>query len=88
MADGLYDESIEFPSGKKIILRSINGPASTFIQGENNKYTVKVDSSLAGTTIEGFTITHALGSYGGGIYNDVNGKLTINHCNVSGNTAY
>ena len=33
VADGIYDESIEFPSGKKMILRSINGPVLLLFRG-------------------------------------------------------
>ena len=67
VADGTYDETIDFPPGKKVILESINGPSSTTIRGDDNSFTVILDNSLPGTTIEGFTITHAVGLIGGGI---------------------
>ncbi len=86
VADGTYDETICFPSGKKVILQSVNGPSSTTIRGDDNSSTVNLSNSLPGTTIEGFTITHAVGLVGGGIFNDV-GNLTIYNCTVSGNTA-
>ena len=84
--NGTYDESISFPSGKKIILQSVNGPSSTVIRGDDDSRTVNLDDSLLGTTIEGFTITHAVGDTGGGIYNDY-GYLTIDNCIICGNTA-
>lgn len=87
VADGTYDETIDFPSGKKVILQSVNGPSSTTIRGDINSFTVTLGNSLPGTTIEGFTITHAVGLSGSGIFNDV-GNLTIYNCTVSNNTAY
>jgi hypothetical protein len=84
VADGTYDETIDFPSGKKITLQSVNGPSSTTIRGDLNLYTVNLGSSLPGTTIEGFTITHDVGIIGGGIWNDV-GSLTIYNCAISNN---
>ena len=86
VADGTYDETIDFPSGKKVILQSVNGPSSTTIRGDDNSSTVNLSNSLPGTTIEGFTITHAVGLIGGGILNDV-GNLAIYNCTVFGNTA-
>ena len=85
VSDGTYDESIYFSPGKKIILRSVNGPSSTIIRGADYEYTVNLESSLAVTTIEGFTITHAPFQYGGGIYNDLVSSLIINHCIIFGN---
>ena len=87
VADGTYDETIYFPSGKKVILQSVNGPSSTTIRGDDNSSTVNLSNSLPGTTIEGFTITHAVGLSGRGIFNDV-GNLTIYNCTISGNTTY
>ena len=88
VADGTYDENIFFPSGMKIILLSKNGPSSTAIRGDDIIYTVNLDNSPPGTTIEGFTITHAVGLIGGGISNDVGSNLIIDNCTISGNTAY
>ena len=86
VADGTYDESIVFPSGKKIILQSINGPSSTIIRGNDDLDTVTFSGSLTGTTMEGFTITHTGGLIGRGIFIH-NGNLTINNCVISGNSA-
>jgi hypothetical protein len=86
VADGTYDESITFPSDKVIILQSINGASSTIIKGNNDSYTVTFVGSLTGTTLEGFTITHADGLTGRGIF-IYNGNLTINNCTISNNSA-
>jgi hypothetical protein len=84
VADGTYDETICFPSGKKVILQSVNGPSSTTIRGDHNSFTVNLSNSLPGTTIEGFTITHDVELMGGGIFNDM-GNLTIYNCAISNN---
>ena len=84
VADGTYDETIGFPYGKKVILQSVNGTSSTTIRGDDNSSTIYLSNSLSGTTIEGFTITHAFGLIGGGIRNDL-GNLTIYNCTVSNN---
>jgi len=83
--DGTYDESITFPPGKKIILRSVNGASSTTIRGDNGSATVTFDGSLEGTILEGFTITHASGNYGRGITALHNNYLIIKNCNISNN---
>ena len=85
VADGTYDETIDFPSVKKVILQSVNGPSSTIIRGDDNSCTVILDNSLPGTTIEGFTITHAVGLSGGGIWNDLGSNSTIYNCTISNN---
>ena len=83
VSNGTYDESITFPFIKKIILRSINGASSTIIRGNDDSTTVTTDASREDTTLEGFTITHASGNKGRGIY--TNGNLIIKNCTVSGN---
>ena len=87
VTDGTYDETINFPSGKKVILQSVNGPSSTTIRGDDNSYTVNLEGSLSGTTIEGFTITHAVDLSGRGIVNDWDSKLNVYNCIISGNSA-
>jgi len=84
VADGTYDESITFPSGKKIILQSVNGASSTIIRGNDDSNTVHLNNSSEGTTLNGFTITHADGLAGRGIYN--RSYLSINNCIISGNS--
>jgi len=85
VADGTYDETIYFPSGKKVILQSVNGPSATIIRGDDKSSTVNLSYSLPGTTIEGFTITHDIGDIGSGIVNDLGSDLTIDNCTVSNN---
>ena len=85
VGNGIYDETIYFPSGKKVILQSVNGPYATTIRGDDNSYTVNSSNSLPGTTIEGFTITHTVGLSGSGIFNDLGSNLTIDNCTISNN---
>ena len=86
VADGTYDETITFPFIKKIILRSVNGASSTIIRGNNNSATVITDAAREGTILDGFTITHASGNKGRGIY--TNGNLNIKNCIISGNSIF
>lgn len=67
VADGTYDESITFPSSKKIILQSVNSTSSTTIRGIDSSTTVTFNGSPAGTTLGGFTIIHTGGDTGRGI---------------------
>jgi murein DD-endopeptidase MepM/ murein hydrolase activator NlpD len=85
--DGIYDESITFPPLKKIILRSVNGPSLTTIRGDDSSRTVTSADSLIGTTLKGFTITHADGLIGRGIYIS-GGYLIINNCTIFDNSVY
>jgi uncharacterized repeat protein (TIGR02543 family) len=80
--DGTYAESITFPNGMLITLKSVNGASSTFITGDNDSATVICVDSLQGTTLEGFTITHNSGYTGKGITIAV-GYLTINNCTLA-----
>jgi len=84
--DGTYDESITFPSGKVIVLQSLNSPSSTIIRGSNGSPTVIFDGSLEGTSLDGFTIMHENENNGNGIYIS-NGYLTIKNCDISNNRA-
>jgi hypothetical protein len=84
--DGTYDESIIFPSGRVIILKSLNGSSLTTIRGNDVSATVTLDGSLEGTTLEGFTITHADGLTGRGIY-IIHSNLSIENCTISNNHA-
>lgn len=87
VANGVYNESITFPSGKLIILRSVNGdPDTTFIIGAHNASTVTCNHSFEGTKLQGFTISHKSGTSGAGVYNH-NGTLMIVGCTISGNSA-
>ncbi|MCK5768535.1 MAG: InlB B-repeat-containing protein, partial [Candidatus Atribacteria bacterium] len=83
--DGTYAESITFPNGILITLKSLNDASSTFITGVDGFATVTCSSSLGGTTLEGFTINHESGYTGRGITVTA-GYLTIKNCTVSNNS--
>ena len=83
--DGVYNESITFPSNKKIILKSVNSYSFTTIIGDNGSPTVIGSNSLEGTTLEGFTISHNSGDTGRGIEIS-GGYLNINNCTISHNS--
>jgi hypothetical protein len=84
--DGTYAESINFPDGKVITLRSLHGAFSTIITGVDGSATVTCGSLEGTTTLEGFTINHESGNTGRGI-NITAGYLTINNCIISDNSA-
>jgi len=84
--NGTYNESITFPTDKVIILQSVNGSSSTIIRGNDGLNTVTFDGSLTGTILEGFTITHANGLIGRGVY-IIDGNLSIENCNITTNHA-
>ena len=86
VANGVYNESITFPSGKVIYLESIDGSASTMIEGLDDKYTITCNGAQQGTDIRGFTICHKSGDSGAGLYN-TNGSVKITVCNISGNVS-
>ena len=86
VADGIYDESITFPSSKNITLQSVNGPAYTIIKGNNGSCTITSGSSTE-VILTGFTITHISGQTGWGIGNYNNSNMTINNCTISNNIA-
>ena len=84
--DGTYAESITFPDGKVITLRSLHGALSTIITGVDGSATVTCGFLEGTTTLEGFTINHESGNTGRGITITA-GYLTINNCWVSDNSA-
>jgi hypothetical protein len=86
VADGTYAESITFPDGKVITLRSLHGAFSTIITGVDGSATVTCGFLEGTTTLEGFTINHESGNTGRGITITA-GYLTINNCWVSDNSA-
>jgi hypothetical protein len=83
--DGVYNESITFPSNKKIILKSVNSYSFTTIIGDNDLPTVTGSNSLEGTTLDGFTISHNSGDTGRGIEIS-GGYLNIDNCTISHNS--
>ena len=84
--DGTYAESITFPDGKVITLRSLHGALSTIITGVDGSATVTCGFLEGTTTLEGFTINHESGNTGRGITITA-GYLTINNCWVYDNSA-
>lgn len=86
VANGIYNESITFPSSKLVILRSVNGASYTFIIGVNGSNTVTCNNSLQGTNLAGFNISHKIGVSGAGVSNN-NGTITITGCVIGGNSA-
>ncbi|MDD5014833.1 MAG: InlB B-repeat-containing protein [Atribacterota bacterium] len=82
-SDGTCEESITFPTGKIIILQSVNGASSTIIQGVNGSTTITCNDSFVGTILEGFTITHESPKTGRGIENGE--TLVISNCIITDN---
>lgn len=89
VADGIYYESgIRF-NGKPLTLKSLKGPDSTIINGNNsNSVFIFNASEDADSIVDGFTITNGHPQYyGGGIYCGTNSSPTIRSCNIEQNTA-
>lgn len=91
MDDGPYNETIQFPSDNVVILKSASG--STVINGEGyGTCTVAMFGCPEGTTMEGFTITHASGESGRGIFvkeeffSKNGSNVVINNCTISNNS--
>ena len=82
---GIYHESVSFPTGKVITLRSVNGTFPAIIIGDKGFAAVTSNNSLEGTTLEAFTITHNTGDNGRGIYANGPGFLTIKNCIIYNN---
>jgi len=87
--DGTYPEHIDF-LGKKITLRSENGPFRTTINGdpevlENIAIVTFWKSEGADSMLDGFTITNGNGIFGGGI-SCYASEPTIFNCIITGNT--
>lgn len=85
--DGTYSEHIDF-LGKKITVRSENGPFRTTINGDPNIDTYIVsfwNSEGAYSVLGGFTITNGNGGFGGGI-SCYAAEPTISNCIITGNT--
>ena len=85
VADGTYDESINFPYGENLTLQSVNGASSTTIRGDDGLPTVSLYETygFGSYILKGFTITHVSGNYGTGIY--AKGNLTIKNCTIISN---
>ena len=88
--DGTYEENINF-SAKALTVKSVNGAASTIIDGKGSGIVVTFSSGEgSGSVLDGFTIFHGSGSgsnWGGGI-RCFSSSPTITNCIISGNTGY
>jgi len=91
VGDGTYPEYIDF-LGKKITVRSENGPFRTTINGDPDLDTEDPhivnfwNSEGADSVLDGFTITNGNGVFGGGICCYAS-EPTISNCIITGNTA-
>lgn len=93
VASGTYFENIDF-KGKAITIESVDGAASTTIDGMQNGSVVSfVSGEGVESVLSGFTITNGTGtldvaiSYGGGIYCDLASSPTITGNIITSNTA-
>jgi parallel beta-helix repeat protein len=86
--DGTYVENISF-MGKAITVKSVNGAASTIIDGNASGSVVTFNNGEgSGSVFDGFTITNGnTAANGGGIYCYSSSSPTISNCTITGNTA-
>lgn len=84
--DGTYGENITF-SGKAITVRSVNGAATTIIDGKGAGAVATFNNNEgAGSVLEGLTLTNGYRTYGGGIDCEY-ASPTITGCIVRDNAA-
>jgi hypothetical protein len=91
VADGIYkgigNRNIDF-KGKRITVRSANGPKNCIIDCENQGGGFYLHSSEGNdSVISGFTITGGYSADGGGIYG-IDSSPTISRCIIRGNSSY
>ena len=85
--DGTYTERIDF-LGKAITVRSVNGAASTIIDGSAGGSVVTFNQGEgAGSVLNGFTIRNGSYTAGGGIYCYISCSPVITNCTIAGNLA-
>jgi hypothetical protein len=78
VADGTYKENINF-KGKAITVTSVNGPATTIIDGgAANSVVTFITGEGANSILNGFTITNGNASEGGGILVSSSPAITNN----------
>jgi len=85
--DGTYVEQINF-MGKAITVKSMNGAASTIIDGNAGGTVVTfINGEGSGSVLDGFTITNGnSGSNGGGVLCGASSPI-ITNCKITENTA-
>ncbi len=90
VSDGTYKENIDF-KGKAITVKSVNGPATTIIDGGASDCVIKfvtnegLDSVLTGFTIQNGFTSYACRYSGGGIFVS-NSSPTITNNSITRNT--
>lgn len=82
---GTYYENLLF-DGVSVTVVSVDGAASTVIDGGSTDSTVSFTNGAA-ATLDGFTIQNGSSDMGGGIYID-DASPTIQHCKITGNSYY
>src|SRR6516225_10643417 len=99
IADAVNGDTIDFgvtgtitlTTGELLVNKgiSINGPGSDHLTVDGNHasgvFQVQLDGGGA-ATIAGLTITNGNANWGGGIFSE-SSMLTVNNCNISGNSA-
>ncbi len=84
--DGVYTENIDF-SGKAVTVQSVNGAASTTIDGNQSGSVVVFENNETNNSIlDGFTVTNGTAALGGGIYGYETSPTIIN-CTISNNSS-
>lgn len=85
VSDGTYKENINF-NGKAITVTSVNGPATTMIDGGGITSVVIFHTSEgAGSVLNGFTLTNGAAFEGGGIFVSVSSPTITNNV-ITANT--
>ncbi|MBN2054141.1 hypothetical protein JW905_04425 [bacterium] len=70
VAPGTYQEEIDF-HGKNIMVRAAQGPAVTHLRGDDDGIVVSfVSGESSAAVLDGFTISHGYGGYGGAVQCD------------------
>ncbi|MBA7582135.1 hypothetical protein ES708_24055 [subsurface metagenome] len=89
--DGPYNETIHFPSisdpdGDRVIILK-NAPGAAPVINGDSGLTVAMYGCPEGTSMEGFTITHAPGVSGKGMYIMQGSRVSINNCTITNNNS-
>ena len=84
VTNGHYHLSAQIEIYESILIRSINGPSYTVVDGDNTYGCFFVGHSNA--VVDGFTITRGYSNVGGGLTLDHGG--TVINCVISNNTAF
>jgi len=78
VADGVYNEyDLDF-AGKKVTLRSQNGPANCVIDCRHGRAFLFTSGEDAGTVVDGFTVTGGSIDFGGAVYCESSSPALVN----------